>query len=137
MEGLKKLSVSVQNGNVGLLAGEIRTQRPQASHLRQRKYQVVRQYQLPDGLLPGCPTQTHRRCGRPNCPCASEQDPGHPIWFLTFMSSGKRRVERIPKQWVEKVRRQVEAGRAVQDAIKDMLTANAELLVLWRKQKGS
>lgn len=31
---------------------------------------------------------------------------------------------------------QVKAGRALQDAIKDMLTASAELLVLWRKQKG-
>lgn len=109
---------------------------PEASRLRQRKYQVARRYRLPDDLLPGCLTQTHRRCGRPNCHCASEQDPGHPIWFLTFMSGGRRRVERIPHAWVEGVRRQVEAGRAVQDAIKDMLTANAELLVLWRKQKG-
>lgn len=109
---------------------------PEASRLRQRKHQVIRQYQLPDDLLPGSLTQTHRRCGRSNCHCASEQDPGHPIWFLTFMSGGKRRVERIPEQWVENVRRQVEAGRALQDAIKDMLTANAELLVLWRKQKG-
>jgi hypothetical protein len=25
----------------------------------------------------------------------------------------------------------------LQDAIKDMLTANAELLVLWRKQQGA
>jgi len=109
---------------------------PGASRLRQRKYQVVRRYQLPEDLLPGCLSQTHRRCGRPNCHCASDQGPGHPIWFLTFMSGGKRRVERIPKEWVEDVRRQVEAGRALQDAIKDMLTANAELLVLWRKQKG-
>jgi len=45
-------------------------------------------------------------------------------------------VERIPKEWVEEVRRQVDAGRALQDAIKEMLTANAELLVLWRKQQG-
>lgn len=52
------------------------------------------------------------------------------------MSGGKRRVERIPKECVEDVRRQVEAGRTLQDAIKDMLAANAELLVLWRKQKG-
>jgi hypothetical protein len=108
----------------------------EASRLRQRKYQVVRRYQLPDDLLPGCLTQTHRRCGRPTCHCASAQDPGHPIWFLTFMSGGQRRVERIPPAWVEEVRRQVEAGRALQDAIRDMLTANAELLVLWRKQKG-
>jgi hypothetical protein len=52
------------------------------------------------------------------------------------MSSGKRRAERIPAQWADEVRRQVEAGRALQDAITDMLTANAELPVLRRKQKG-
>jgi len=109
---------------------------PEASRWRQRKHQVLRQYQLPDELLPGCLTQTHRRCGRLNCHCASDQGPGHPIWFLTFMSGGKRRVERIPKEWVEDIRRRVEAGRAMQEAIKEMLAANAELLVLWRRQKG-
>jgi hypothetical protein len=30
----------------------------------------------------------------------------------------------------------VDAGRAMQEAIKEMLAANAELLVLWRRQKG-
>ena len=109
---------------------------PEASLLRQRKHKVMRQFQLPDDLLPGCLTQTHRRCGRPNCHCPTQGDPGHPIWFLTFMSGGKRRVERIPVAWVESVGKQVEAGRAFQDAIKDMLAANAELLVLSRKQKG-
>lgn len=109
---------------------------PEASRWCQRKHQVLRRYQLPDELLPGCLTQTHRRCGRPNCHCASDQGRGHPIWFLTFMSGGKRRVERIPAEWAEEVGRQVKAGQALQDAIKDMLSANAELLVLWRKQKG-
>lgn len=109
---------------------------PVASHLRQRKYKVVHQYALPDDLLPGCLTETHRRCGRPNCHCAASDDPGHPIWFLTFMSGGKRRVERIPKEWVDDVRRQVDAGREFLAAMKDMLAANAELLVLKRKQKG-
>ena len=109
---------------------------PEASRLRQRKYKVMRRLQLPDELLPGCLTQTHRRCGRPTCHCAAAGDPGHPIWFLTFMSGGKRRVERIPAEWAEAVARQVEAGRALQDSIKDMLAANAELLILWRKQQG-
>ncbi len=63
-------------------------------------------------------------------------DPSFGVWFLTFMSGGKRRVERIPKEWVEDIRRRVDAGRALQEAIKEMLTGNAELLVLWRQQKG-
>jgi hypothetical protein len=40
-----------------------------------------------------------------------------------------------PKDWVEDVRRRVEAGRAFQDALREVLTAKAELLVLRRKQQ--
>ena len=86
---------------------------PEASLLRQRKHKVMRQLQLPDHLLPGCLSHTHRRCGRPTCRCAAPDDLGHPIWFLTFMSGGKRRVERIPAEWAEAVGREVEAGRAL------------------------
>lgn len=109
---------------------------PEASRLRQRKHAVMKRLGLEGEFLPGCLSQTHRRCGRPNCHCAADGDPGHPIWFLTFMSGGKRRVERIPAEWAESVQRQVDAGRALQDAVKDMLAASAELLVLARKQQG-
>ena len=51
------------------------------------------------------------------------------------MSEGKRRVERIPREWVDSVRSRVQAGREFQDAVREVLTANAELLVLARKQK--
>jgi len=51
------------------------------------------------------------------------------------MVKGKRRVERIPKDWVEEVRRRVEAGREFQDAVREVLAANAQLLVLARKQR--
>jgi hypothetical protein len=51
------------------------------------------------------------------------------------MSNGKRRVERIPREWIEEVRRRVEAGHEFQHALREVLTANAELLVLARKQR--
>jgi hypothetical protein len=51
------------------------------------------------------------------------------------MAAGKKRVERIPKDWVDEVRQRVQAGRAFQDALREVLTANAELLVLWRQQR--
>jgi len=51
------------------------------------------------------------------------------------MAAGKKRVERIPKDWVDDVRRRVLAGRAFQDALREVLAANAELLVLRRKQQ--
>jgi hypothetical protein len=51
------------------------------------------------------------------------------------MSHGKRRVERIPKEWIDVVRQRVEAGREFLDAVREILTANAELLILARQQQ--
>jgi hypothetical protein len=106
---------------------------PEAARLRQRKFALLRQFPLPQEMLPGSLSVSHTRCGKPTCHCAKGE--GHAAWSLTFMAAGKKRVERIPKQWVDDVRRRVEAGRAFQDALREVLTANAELLVLWRKQQ--
>jgi hypothetical protein len=51
------------------------------------------------------------------------------------MVKGKRHVERIPRDWAEEVGRRVEAGREFQDAVREVLAANAELLVLARQQR--
>jgi hypothetical protein len=51
------------------------------------------------------------------------------------MVQGKKRVQHIPKHWVEDVRRRVEAGREFQDAVREVLAANAQLLVLARQQE--
>ena len=64
----------------------------EAARLRQRKFQVLRRFSLPEDLLPGALTESHTRCGKPGCHCADPKDPGHSAWTLTFMSDGKRRV---------------------------------------------
>jgi hypothetical protein len=51
------------------------------------------------------------------------------------MVQGQRRAERIPRDWVEEVERRVAAGREFQDAVREVLAANAELLVLARQQR--
>jgi len=104
---------------------------PQAARLRQRKFELIRQFHLPGDLLPGSLSQTRRRCGKPTCHCATGE--GHPIWFLTFMVKGRKRVERIPEEWVEDVRRRVEAGREFKEAVAEVFAANAQLLALWRR----
>ena len=105
----------------------------EASRLRQRKFELVRRFHLPEDLLPGSLSLSHLRCGKPTCHCAKGE--GHPVWLLGFMSEGKHRVERIPKEWVDDVRRRVEAGRVFQDALREVLTAIAALLVLRREQQ--
>jgi len=75
----------------------------------------------------------YHRCGRPNCHCARGE--GHPKWSLTYMAGGTKHVQYIPPHLVETVRKQVEAGREYQEAVREVLAANAELLVLARRQR--
>ena len=51
------------------------------------------------------------------------------------MVRGKKPVQHIPSEGVEDVRRRVEAGREFQDAVREVLAANAQLLVLARQQR--
>jgi hypothetical protein len=106
----------------------------EAARLRQRKFAALRTLELSPDALPGNLSLTHTRCGTPTCHCA--QGEGHPAWQLTFMAGGKKRVERIPSEWVDEVRRRVEAGKAFKDAVAEVLIANAELLALEKKQRG-
>jgi hypothetical protein len=50
------------------------------------------------------------------------------------MVDGKKRVERIPEEWVEQIRPLVEQGREFKDAVAEVFAANAQLLALWRRQ---
>jgi hypothetical protein len=106
-----------------------------ASRLRQRKYALLRRFQIPRDALPGSLALTHRRCGTPTCHCAHGE--GHPLWSLTFMVNGKKRVERIPDEWVEQIRPLVEQGREFKDAVAEVFAANAQLLALRRQQSTS
>jgi hypothetical protein len=103
-----------------------------AARLRQRKFALLRRFQIPPDALPGSLALTHRRCGKSYCHCA--QGEGHPVWSLTFMVAGKKRVEHIPKDWVEQIRPLVEQGREFKDAVAEVFAANAQLLALGRKQ---
>ncbi|MFH0916290.1 MAG: DUF6788 family protein [bacterium] len=104
-----------------------------AARLRKTKFDRLRGIKLPPEGLPGSLTLNLTRCGKPTCRCA--QGEGHPSWVLTFTRGGRRRVERVPKEWVEDVRHRVEEGRAFKEAVAEIFAANAELLVLARRQR--
>ena len=89
-----------------------------AARWRQRKFQLLGLFPIPADLLPGSLGCSRTRCGKPSCHCA--QGEGHEAWTLTFMSGGKRRVERIPKPWVEQVHQQVKAGRDFLQAVREV-----------------
>src|ERR1039457_401817 len=106
---------------------------PPATRLRRRNRQLAPRLNPPPAALPGAPALTPRRCGKPSCHCADGQ--GHPLWSLTFMVQGKKRVEHIPQPWVDAVRQRVDHGREFKEAWAEVLVLNAELLVLERKQQ--
>lgn len=105
---------------------------PEAARLRQKRFELLQHLAIPEEALPGSLALTYRRCGKPTCHCA--KDKGHPGWSLTFMQEGRKRVERIPEDWVEEVRRRVDLGQRLKEGIAQVLTSNARLLVLARKQ---
>lgn len=104
-----------------------------ARSLRQRRFDLLRELRIPAQALPGSLALTHGRCGKKSCHCAAGE--GHAGWSLTFMAGGKKRVERIPEQWLEEVRRRVDQGREFKEALSEVLVTNAELLVLSRRQR--
>lgn len=107
-----------------------------AARVRQRKHALQRRFRLPETvetMLPGALTLTHVRCGKPTCHCAT--GPGHPAWHLTVRIEEHTRVIHIPAAWVTDIQARVDAGRAFQDAVRDVLAANAQLLVLARRQR--
>lgn len=109
-----------------------------ASRLRQRKFALLRRFSIPANALPGSLALAHQRCGKPNCHCA--QGELHSVWSLTFMANGKKCVQHIPKDLVERIRPLVEQGREFKEATAEVFALNAQLLALWRKHlrpKGS
>jgi len=103
-----------------------------ASRLRRRKYALVRKLGFPEEVLGGSLNQTHRRCGRATCHCASGV--GHPQWALTYSVKGTRYVLALPSDAVPELRHLVDRGREYRDAVVELLAINAQLLRLWRKE---
>ena len=105
----------------------------EASRLRRRARLLMARFHIPEDALPGSLALSHRRCGKPSCHCADGD--GHPLWTLTFMAGGKKRVETIPADWLDTVRPRVKAGRRFKEAAAELLLLNAELWVLARNQR--
>lgn len=107
---------------------------PEAARLRRRARRLLARFEIPEDALPGSLALSHRRCGKPSCHCS--QGDGHPLWTLTFMAGGKKRVETIPADWIDLIGPRVEAGRRLKQIAAEVLATHAELLVLARNQRS-
>ena len=104
----------------------------EASRLRRRKYTLVRKFGLPEDILGGSLSQTHRCCGKAGCHCA--EGDGHPMWVLTYSVDGVKYVQHLSGAWVDAIEPLVEEGRTWAEAVAEVRALNAQLLALGIKQ---
>jgi|AP12_2_1047962.scaffolds.fasta_scaffold109971_2 hypothetical protein len=105
-----------------------------ASLLRQRKYTLIRRFNLPENALGGNLARTRRRCGKPTCHCANGD--GHPRWTLSYSFEGRKHVEVLPESLASELAPLVEQGREHREALMEVLAINLQLLRLWREEQG-
>lgn len=101
--------------------------------LEARRKKLLAGLRLRSQGLPGSLAQSRRRCGSAGCHCQNGE--GHLSWTLTFMIDRKKRVEHIPSELVEAVRRRVEEGNAYKSGVAELMAINAQLLLLERRAR--
>ena len=86
---------------------------PELSDLRRRRRRIQDELSTLGDLRPGSLLARYRKCGKPNCRCAAERDPGHgPSWSLTWTVEGKTQTRVIPVSAVETQAQLAEYRRA-------------------------
>jgi len=103
----------------------------EVSHVRrlQDRIEMIKKDLLSLGeMRPGSLVERYRRCGKPQCHCARPDDRGHgPQWLLTRPVSGKTVSLAIPKEAVERTRRQVEEYQRFRAFARELTEANVLL----------
>ena len=94
---------------------------------------LLRRLSIPEDALPGSLSMTTLRCGKERCHCKEGEK--HPAWSLTYMVDGKKRVQHIPADLVEYVQEKVSRGKEFKEIVNQIFVANADLLILRRKQQ--
>lgn len=88
--------------------------------------------QLPDlrQVLRGSLVTRYRRCGRRNCHCANEGDPGHgPAYYLMVTVAAGRTVQvYVPKEHKAVVESWIRNFQMARDKLERISTLNRELL---------
>ena len=89
----------------------------------QRRRDTIRQELASIGeLRPGSLRPRFRKCGKPSCHCARENDPGHgPSWFLSRIVKGKMHCRGIPPHALEDTRRQVAECQRLRELTQELI----------------
>ena len=95
---------------------------------------TLRQLQRDSPMVQGSFYLLRRKCGKPNCRCASGQL--HASWVLTRSEAGKDRIYSVPKAQRAQVRRWALEYRRYQRARAALAKAHPQLLALADQMAG-
>jgi hypothetical protein len=94
---------------------------------------LLREFAIPEELLGGSLSSTHRRCGKAACHCVSGA--GHPMWTLTYSVAGEKRVQVIPAGSIAEIEPLIVRSRRYREAVAEVAAINAQLVSMWREQR--
>ena len=79
-------------------------------------------------LRPGSLVARYRKCGKANCHCAEQGDPGHgPSWSLTHKVRGKTVTKIIPEHAVPKTQAQIAEYRRLRRLVAEFIEISERL----------
>lgn len=82
---------------------------------------------LPE-FRPGSLVRRYRKCGKPNCHCAQEGDPGHgPSWSLTRYAEGRTVTKVIPETHAGTTNEQIERYHEFQRVMHEFVETNVKI----------
>lgn len=82
---------------------------------------------LPE-FRPGSLVPRYRKCGKPNCHCAQEGDPGHgPSWSLTRYAEGRTVTKVIPETHVDTTNEQIDRYHEFQRVMHEFVETNVKI----------
>ncbi|HEX5293755.1 MAG TPA: DUF6788 family protein, partial [Streptosporangiaceae bacterium] len=94
--------------------------------LKRRRAELYRELSQVGDFRPGSLNEVRRKCGKPNCACATPGHPGHgPQWNLTRKADGRTRTVHLrPGPELEKARREVAEYERFRDLVGQVTEVN-------------
>ncbi len=87
--------------------------------LRQRIKATINKLADADGCVAGSLVKISRKCGRPNCRCATG-GPKHEAYLLSSKVKGKTKSVYVPVNLIEEVQQWVNEHRQIKDLLKQI-----------------
>lgn len=97
--------------------------------MEQQRTNLANQIAALGDLRGGSITSTSGRCGKANCHCHRDKDPGHgPNLRLTYKVDGKTVTESLPdREAVRKAEKEIAEFRKLQGLHKEFIDVNAQI----------